>query len=112
MQFFFIYAALLVLPFVAFAEQLRKEKDVTPYSMSKIRASKNLMSTAKIGTQTIVGSFPTTPKYVSVLFYDDQECTGELNSVGIRMTDTCLTDGVTSEMWKCGKISFLFFFLF
>jgi hypothetical protein len=104
MQFFFIYAALLVLPFVAFAEQLRKENQKTPSLIgSKSRPRKSMMSARHVGAQAIVGSFPTTPKYVSVVFYDDQACTGEINSVMIRMTDTCFTDGVTSEKFTCGN---------
>jgi hypothetical protein len=105
MQFFFIYAALLILPFAAFAEQLRKEIEKTP--SPKFTSRKNLMVASKIGTQTIVGSFPATPNYISVLLYDGPQCSGEVNSVRIRMIDTCFTNGVVSEKWSCGK-NFIF----
>jgi hypothetical protein len=99
MKFFFLIAVLMVLPFVS-ASDLRSE---TGKGWKFNLAQKTIpKKPAKVGTMTYSGTFPASPVYSSVNFYE-AGCGTALTSVGNVLTGVCFSDGTTSQMYSCSK---------
>jgi hypothetical protein len=98
MKFFFLFATLLVVPFVsASSGGLRSEikKDLPRFhshSSGKVKA----------GTMGITGTFPTTPVY-GIIQEFDEGCGTPLTAVESFLTGVCFSDGTISQKYSCSK---------
>jgi hypothetical protein len=97
MKNFFLLLTLLVLPFSAVATELRSGE------MNKKSPS---VFQSKARAQNVVGTFPASPVYATVLTYDGTTC-GTLFSASNFITIACLSTGSTSMKYTCSKSFFI-----
>jgi hypothetical protein len=56
--------------------------------------------------QSVVGTFPTNPTYAIYYVYADAQCSDMLLASSV-ILDTCLANSNGSEMFSCGKDTYL-----
>jgi hypothetical protein len=94
MKFFFLFASLMILPFIS-ASELRSES-------GRDGKDKHSIGKQEVGSMSIVGTFPSNPVYGSLSFYENG-CGTPLTQVKTVVTDVCFTNGGTSTKYTCSK---------
>jgi hypothetical protein len=94
MKFFFVFAVLMILPYVS-ASELRSETE------KGLRKPHSIFH-QKVGTMSYTGTFPANPVYGSINYYN-AGCGTALSAVENTLTGVCFTDGTTSQKYLCCK---------
>jgi hypothetical protein len=99
MKFFFLFAALLVLPFVSASELRSESANDLKETLTKIggKIGKN-----QVGTMSLVGTFPSSPVYASTQLFTGG-CGAPLTLAKTILTGVCFSNGLISETFTCSK---------
>jgi len=89
----------MIFPMVASMELRRHSNPSDMHSLVKSKLTQKGVS--NIGKMSVLGPFPVTPMYASVLTYEDSTCSSSLLFVGSYLTDTCFSNGSISEKFTC-----------
>jgi hypothetical protein len=105
MNFLFAY---LFLGMGVVASSILRKESAPELKLTKIQRPNRAFSKG-IETQNIVGgNFPSNPKYVSLVFYDNDDTCTKLTWASTYLADTCFTNGATSQKFTCSKYTNFF----
>jgi hypothetical protein len=99
MKFFFLFAVLLVLPFVS-ASELRSES-ANDWKETLTRVGGKI-GKKQVGAMSLVGTFPSSPVYASTHVFQGG-CGTPLTLAQTILTGVCFSNGATSEKFTCSK---------
>jgi hypothetical protein len=98
MKFFFLFAVLMVLPFVS-ASGLRNDlHDMRTNPVHKPSGPSRM----KVGAASYPGTFPASPIYATTQLFEGG-CGTALTLVETTLTGVCFTDGTGSSKYSCSK---------
>jgi hypothetical protein len=105
MKFPLVFSKLLfLLPIVTCTELRNEETPQTILESTNTLEEEFALSRSGLKTQTVVGNFPGKPQYLSFLTFEEDGVCSKRTGGSVVITNTCLSNGATSEKFTCSKL--------